>query len=77
MLICGCSLAGTQACLSCPRYIEVFGKPQDRTDALEREVRLLREIVELREKLVGTPAYPATTWICSNESTSYGRTLVQ
>jgi predicted amidophosphoribosyltransferase len=26
VLICSCSLAGTQACKGCSRYIEVFGK---------------------------------------------------
>ena len=26
VLICDCSLAGTQACKNCPRYIEAFGK---------------------------------------------------
>jgi hypothetical protein len=26
MLSCCCTLAGTQACLACPRYIEYFGK---------------------------------------------------
>jgi predicted amidophosphoribosyltransferase len=26
VLVCNCSLAGTQACKNCPRYIEAFGK---------------------------------------------------
>ena len=27
MLTCSCTLAGTQACRSCPNYIAVFGPP--------------------------------------------------
>jgi hypothetical protein len=27
-LVCNCSLAGTEACKSCGRYIEAFGKSE-------------------------------------------------
>lgn len=33
-LVCVCSLAGTEACKSCGRYIEAFGKPEPNIDSL-------------------------------------------
>ena len=44
MMICHCSMAGTQACKNCPRYREYFGEPKNTTN-LEIDREWLKEVV--------------------------------
>ena len=43
MLICNCSLAGTQACINCPQYSRLFDIKS------EIEVKKLLKIIETTE----------------------------
>lgn len=36
MLVCWCSLAGTKACFSCPRYLEAFPTVEENIQPVKR-----------------------------------------